>query len=74
MWLFASTVIITLHTPGNHPVHVFKDQITSLQQKRDGPNTLFVEGTECLVNLVDGKHVAVIETCLEVRRLIEGVK
>jgi hypothetical protein len=75
MWFLAATVMLTLHAVDGHEIFVTAGHITSLQHRKPGEkNTLFVEGTNCLVNLTDGKFVTVVETCDEIHKLVEDAR
>ena len=65
--------LIILHSLTGAEVVVNPQLITSMQRAAPGqPNKNFAEGAKCVVNLVDGKFVTVVETCDEVRNKIEG--
>lgn len=72
MELIAATVII-LHGPDRHEIRVNPRQVTALHSPRPGAkkgDKLYDESINCLVNMTDGKHVAVIETCVHVEHLL----
>lgn len=61
--------LIVLHRSDGGDVTINADQITSLRDPvRHGQ--LFPAG-HCIIGLTDGKFVAVLEACAEVRRLLE---
>jgi hypothetical protein len=64
--------IIALHGADGREVDVNPAEITSLREARsDDPGERhFVSGAHCLINLTDGKFVAVAETCAQTRVLI----
>lgn len=64
------TGIVVLHLVSGTVVEINPAHITHLRH-REASNNLFVEGAQCLINMVDGKYVTVRETCAEVRQLIE---
>ena len=61
--------LIMLHTVDGQEVYVNPREVTSLKGKGSGEH--FTPGANCLINLVDGKFVAVKETCNLVREEIE---
>ena len=63
--------LILLHNAAGLPILVNADLITSMQGRSEGQRSLFVGDVKCLVNLTDGKFVTVIETCDQVRRLVD---
>jgi hypothetical protein len=63
--------LVTLHDPGGHVVEVNPTSITSLREEHDGGKH-FPKHAKCLINLADGKFIAVVETCEEVRSKIIG--
>lgn len=65
--------LLILHGPNGGEVRINPNEVTSLVAATPGqPNRLFVHGARCLVNLTDGKFAAVVETCVEVARQIQG--
>ena len=67
--------LIILHTLDGREVVINSKQITSLTGPRPGAaQGMFVEGSNCLINMTDGKFVAVVETCNQVRDLLEAAK
>jgi hypothetical protein len=37
----------------------------------DKPNEYLVDGVNCAINTADGKYISVVESCDEVRHIIE---
>lgn len=67
--------MIMLHGPDGREIYINSEEITAVHCKLPGvPNALFTDGVNALVNLTDGKHVGVTETCGEIRDMIEGRK
>lgn len=54
---------IILHGLDGRPVSVNPEAITSLQHKTQAKNVMVGEKANCIVNLADGKFVAVLESC-----------
>lgn len=68
-------VMIILHSGAGTPIDVNADLITNLRNPEpDVGSKLFSGSVKCQVNMVDGKYVAVRETCAEVRKLMETTK
>lgn len=68
----AVVALLLLHSPDGAEVLVSPDQITSMHVSRERGN--YPAEARCLINLADGKHVAVRENCKEVERLVESRK
>ena len=68
--LFVLSLLIVLHNATGHPVLVNEDLITIMRGPEPESDPLFVEGVRCMVNTSDGKFIAVVETCNQVRKLI----
>ena len=66
-------VMIILHSATGVEMDVNTATITNMRNPEPG-NKLFTPGVRCQVNMVDGKFVPVLETCAEVRRLMETTK
>jgi len=62
--------MIILHVGTGVAVEVNTDAITHLRNP-EANNQSFAKGLNCMVNLSDGKFVTVVETCQEVRRLMD---
>jgi len=60
-------ILLYLHGPDSRVVIVNPDQITSMYSKK-GPNKQITDKAECVINLTDGKFVAVTETCEEINK------
>jgi hypothetical protein len=67
-------ILIILHAPGGAAIEVNPDQITSLRNKNEENETYVTRGANCQINLTDGKYALVMETCAEVRKLVEDIK
>jgi hypothetical protein len=66
--------LIVLHSGSGAEVDINPDGITSLRaESRKGEDRYFAEGTACMINTSDGKFVTVVETCEQVRKMIEEV-
>lgn len=75
--VLTATAFIMLHAPDGHGVLINPDAITSMQPKRrnvKADDKLFPSNANCLVNLADGKYIAVTEECTAVQRLLEAAK
>ena len=66
-------VMIILHSGAGTPIDLNAETITNMRNPEPG-NKLFSDTVRCQVNMVDGKYIAVRETCAEVRKLMETTK
>ena len=74
MIIEVTTALIILHAPGGKEVLINPDTVTSLRRgEQDGSKQMTSEA-HCFINLTDGKFVAVMEDCSEVRHILEEVK
>lgn len=71
MILAALIFWLELTGPEQQVIHVNPTDIVSLRNVRGGDH--FYEGAKCILHMVDGKPIVVIETCDAVRRMIEEV-
>jgi hypothetical protein len=65
--------LVLLHRADGYEVIVNPSQVTSLRATIGRPSKLVPQGTRCMVGLTDGKFVSVVESCDEVRKLLEQV-
>lgn len=70
--ILASAVLIILHTLDGRELSVNPKQITHLTSR--GQGALIVEGVNCAVGLADGKLLSVVETCEQIRAILEQLK
>jgi hypothetical protein len=56
-------IFIILHALDGRPVSINPEAITSLQHKTKEKNQMVSEKAQCIVNLADGKFIAVLEDC-----------
>jgi hypothetical protein len=69
--------LVLVHTPNGDVVEINPDQIVTMRtaaQERKEEERMFHKSVKCLINLADGKFVAVVESCVEIKALIEGAK
>lgn len=75
MDVLAAIVLIVLHSLDGFEIIINPEQVVILRPSSEAakgtPNQLIVTGVRCIVGLSDGKFVSVIETCEQVRVLIE---
>ena len=65
-------VLLVLHGPDGREIDIAVDEITSMHCKMPNADSkLFVEGTNTVISMTDGKNLSVKETCTEVRDQIE---
>ena len=69
IWAVALSLIV-LHRVDGGEVVINPAQVTSLRHPA-GPLGKLAPHGRCLIGLTDGKFVAVIEPCAEVKRLLE---
>lgn len=63
--------MVILHSPDGREIDVAVDQITSVHCKIPNvENNLFAKDINAIINLTDGKHVSVVETCNDIRYLL----
>jgi hypothetical protein len=67
--------LIVLHRIDGAEIAVNPAQVTSLHAKATGPdrNKLTTHEAHCIVWLADGKLLAVLETCDQVKAMLESV-
>lgn len=63
--------LLLLHGPDGREIRVNPDQVTSLKAATSEPNKLLHDEAQCLVNLTDGKYVAVREPCVAIEKMRE---
>lgn len=68
--LSIAVVILILHTPGGHEVGISAEKIVSMRDG-EGRGEYVTKKVGCVINTNDGKFIGVIESCAEVRRMIE---
>ena len=71
MILAAALVLVVLHRVDGGEVVVNSTQVTSLRSVPGGLSGHLPGPSKCLVGLTDGRFVAVVEPCGEVKRLLE---
>jgi hypothetical protein len=74
--ILAASVLIVLHNAEGGELFINPQQIAVLHPTKESAgkakNTMVVGGVNCVVSLGSGKFFSVIETCAEVRRMMEG--
>ena len=69
----AIPVMIVLHTGAGVAVDVNTETITNLRNPEPS-NPAFTKDVKCMINMVDGKFVTVIESCREVLNIMGNRK
>jgi uncharacterized protein YlzI (FlbEa/FlbD family) len=64
--------LIVLHGLDGHEIDINPNEITVMRGKEQGKH--LTPTAECAISMVDGKFVAVRETCDEVRQKIEALE
>jgi hypothetical protein len=71
--IFPILVMIILHSATGTEIDLNTKAITNLRNPEPS-NPAFTPGVRCMINMSDGKFVTVIETCHEVRKIMEHHK
>ena len=69
----AIPVMIVLHSAAGVAIDVNTDLITHLRNPEPS-NPAFTPNVKCQVNMTDGKFVTVVESCREVRSIMDNRK
>jgi len=69
----AIPVMIVLHSAAGVAIDVNTELITHLRAPEPN-NPAFTPNVKCQVNMVDGKFVTVVESCREVRSIMDNRK
>ena len=70
-WLVAGTLsLVVLHRADGHAVFVAPNQVTAIAEPRD--RSTLVPGVRCVIFMADRHFYPVLETCAEVRQLLQG--
>lgn len=65
-------VMLVLHDLEGREIHVNPDQVTHLRAAKQGEtDKLFPTHAKCMVNLADGKFIAVVEPCEAIQQMLE---
>lgn len=62
--------VLMLHTPGGHEISLVAEKIIAMREG-EGKNKNITEGANCAITTDDGKFLSVVETCEQVRRMID---
>ena len=74
MFEVVASIWIVLHGPGGYEVNINPKRITSMRGGVPGSANKFIhDDAHCVVNTDDGKFIAVIETCEQVRKVIREI-
>jgi hypothetical protein len=66
-------VMIVLHSATGTTVHLNTETITNLRNPEPS-NPAFTKDVNCMVNMTDGKFVTVVETCKEIRSIMDNTR
>ena len=68
-------VLLILHGIAGNTILVNPELVTSMQTARpDKADQLYTDKAVCLISTSDGKNITVIETCDQVKALMEQVR
>lgn len=70
--LITAFELLELHGPDGQTVFINDRQISSLRMPIANDLKHFVKGTKCIVVTVDGKFIAVVESCTKIRDMMEN--
>ena len=66
-------VMIILHSGTGTVIDLNTETITNLRNPEPN-NPAFTSNVKCMINMTDGKFVTVMESCKEVRQIMENRK
>ena len=69
-WLVGALSLVVLHRADGRAIFVNPGKVTTLAEPRQ--QTTLTPGTRCVVFMEDRHFFPVIETCAEVRQLLQG--
>jgi hypothetical protein len=74
LWLFmlAAATMVELHGPDGQIIWLNPAQVINIREPRGIDSGHWTKGTKCLVLTVDGKFFTTAESCVDVRRRLEG--
>jgi hypothetical protein len=71
-WLASHGIeLVELHDPVGGRLYINPEVVTSVRELAAGDSRHFPQRTHCVIVMVNGKFLGVIETCDEVLRLIQ---
>lgn len=70
--ILAALYLIRLHGPDGNEIDINPREITVMREKEQGKH--LTPGVECAISMSDGKFVAVVETCDQVRQKIDALE
>lgn len=70
MKLAALVLLLQLTGPSGQMILLDANKVATLREPRGDPKNI-ADGIHCLVFTVDGKNVNVIETCEQIRNMLE---
>jgi hypothetical protein len=71
--LVAANLWFTLTTGDHNPVTINVDQVVSVRNAQPARDHV-QKNVHCIIHTADGKFITVIETCVEVRHLLEEAR
>jgi hypothetical protein len=63
--------LVVLHGPGKREIYLYRENVVAMHAATSGKNEHVSEEANCVIATSDGKFISVIETCAEVKALLE---
>lgn len=64
-------LLVALNGPEGHLIWVNPGDVVSVRATREGRKSVYGPQVRCVLQMLDGKTVAVVDTCNEVREKLE---
>ena len=77
MILEMAIALVLVHSPNGDVIEINPDQIVSLRAAAPGKeevDRLYHKSVKCLIVTADGKSIPAVESCMDIKALIEGTK
>jgi uncharacterized protein YlzI (FlbEa/FlbD family) len=63
--------LLLLHGPDGREIYINPETVTTMRAAPHDKNKHFPDEARCMLNTNDGKFIAVIESCEEIRKLMK---
>jgi hypothetical protein len=63
--------LVVLHGPGKREIYLYRENVVAMSSALGKKNEHVAEDIQCVITTSDGKFISVIETCAEVKALLE---